>query len=330
MSVILPYTTDVPLKAFSYYSAYLGILKARNINVDILLLNHFITLNFCHIDGFISFLEERKLFDLFIRKKFSYTLTDINTFLKTQINNNAYVLIDINHRFISSLDSHNNFTHEFIVYGYDDEQKCFLSAGYVWNQQIKALVFRTVIIPYNEMDKAYKHSKTNSKRKHKNYVLILKPIKHRNTLNLRKLKFDMFIYIHNLLPSILVYSFNQKAYSKYLKQFKKKSLMQNFYFDLRFLKTFQNRAELLLKLTDTLKLNDAIKYDCEKMRECVFQAIIRGAICNATYQNKNEKYKLDTLNNIYDSIRIAQKLEFQIIKSIHKALKGIDKNGDAI
>lgn len=93
---------------------------------------------------------------------------DIINFLKEQINNDSYVLLECNY---SRLFNEEDFTiHEILLYGYDDEKKVFYSP-IIQNNQI----WKVEAIEYEKIYKSYRDIRLNNKYKN---ILLYKRFYH--------------------------------------------------------------------------------------------------------------------------------------------------------
>lgn len=76
---------------------------------------------------------------------------DIIDFLRNSLKTGHYLYGPYNEQMIPQKEAYNKryYLHDYILYGYDDEQKCFLSAGYISNGKYQAFT-----IPYANMKAA--------------------------------------------------------------------------------------------------------------------------------------------------------------------------------
>ncbi|MBQ7687579.1 MAG: hypothetical protein IJT27_00025 [Clostridia bacterium] len=321
MTVSLPFDEHVPLRSFSHYFAYLGILQGQGVNVNYFLFNHFITLNYCSLDGFISFWEERKLYRLFDRKKFFFDLPDPVSFAKEQLRNKKYVLIDLNHQYVSASAQTECFVHEFLLYGYDDDTQCFSAIGYVSDDSLTCFSLRNFQLPFSEVAQGYATTGLKKKRIHKNYVISVKKTPAQK-LNVPKLRLDVFIYRHFPQLRLAVWFLNQNAFSAARKTILRHQTNKIYSLDLRFLKTLEGRALILLSLAQVLSAPPETTEKCEKLRKLFSAALRYGALSNAR-SGRPERYYVKVLTTLADNLEEAKRLEKSIFDDFNKCLKGM-------
>lgn len=315
MEKILPFTMDVPLKAFTYYSVYLGILKMHGVDIITLLLNHFITINYVHANGFFTYREERKLKKLFSHDKFSSDLENPQEFIKDAIDTGSYIFVDLNHAYISSLPIRISIVHEFIIYGYDDETKQFFASGYIANEKLKGLHLQDIRISYDDLTLSYHSAHNLKKKKHHNFVIKMKNRNIVTTLNIKKIKIALFLYIYNILPYLFFNSFNRRAYKMYRKHFIKINKSGNRFFDTRFLKVMQERTVLFKLLIIELSFENELIDKCNDLYNTATKALMLAAKCNA---NNTDRLKVYEKINIF--LERIEEQEYEIVNILYGLL----------
>lgn len=139
---ILPFTTDVEILAYQNKAFPLGIIKANVSEYDIWLCNKFVNC-ILKINGeFNSYDKDLWSFKdgLTTEQKievhpdaYAYRGLDLLLFNKEMINNGSYIIGQYNEFFIKGKKSYkkHNFDHDYIIFGYDDKEGVFKSAGYL-------------------------------------------------------------------------------------------------------------------------------------------------------------------------------------------------------
>lgn len=141
-SVILPFTIDVELRPYHNKAFPIGIAKANMADYDIWLCNKFIN-SYMSIRGdFNSYDEDQySLSDGFGVKRaielptpaFDNKGIDLVALNKAMIKEGWYINGNYNEFYIKGKKPYNSrdFNHDYIIFGYDDEQKVFKSAAYM-------------------------------------------------------------------------------------------------------------------------------------------------------------------------------------------------------
>ena len=141
---ILPFELDVELKTYQSTAFPLGIMKANLRDYDIWLCNKFIQTTWYN-EGNFSFVRDDNYSveeglttkqDIIITPE-NLTAKGINIldFNRSMIARNHYILGQYNERFIPHKRAYQryDFDHGYLIYGYDDHNGVFKSAGYLVN-----------------------------------------------------------------------------------------------------------------------------------------------------------------------------------------------------
>lgn len=141
-SAVLPFTIDVELRPYHNKAFPIGIAKANMADYDIWLCNKFINV-FKTSDGAFNAYDEDSysLSDGFVMKKTidlptrayennGIDLVELNKFMVIE---EWYISGNYNEFYIKGKEPYNShdFNHDYIIFGYDDEQKVFKSAAYM-------------------------------------------------------------------------------------------------------------------------------------------------------------------------------------------------------
>ena len=326
---VLPFTLDVPLKAFSHYSVYLAILKMHDINITTLLLNHFITFHFCHLDGFISYLEERRLRSLFSRNRFPSDIEDPKRFLKKAIDEELYLFVDLDYAHISTLPFRFHYVHEFLVYGYDDESEVFFASGHILDKKQGMYKLEEITISYSDLILSYQSACKYKKGKHLNYTIRMKKRSIKDRLNVNKIRRDLFLYSYSILPYIFVYSFNRLSHKMHRRYFIKRTKDGKGFINPVFLKVIQERTTLFKMLVEKLSIKNELADECFNLYNSATIALMLAAKYNVKYgaSNTNAAERTETLMKIYGLLECVEKKEFEIVKGLYKVLRKRRKKG---
>lgn len=148
MKKILPFSSDLPIKTYSYFADYLGVLKANGYEIDNLLEQHFLFMSYIPFTGQVNFQCKESLKQRMEYKKFDVNSIDALDFIKKTIINNNYVVIFLNDNYFNMNLKQNLGVHNWLVYGFDDENEKVYIAGYIFNNNCGN--YKKLTISYSE------------------------------------------------------------------------------------------------------------------------------------------------------------------------------------
>lgn len=139
---VLPFDIDVEMRAYHNKSFPLGIIKSNLSDYRVWLCNKLVNCVYRNSDAFDSLEEDIWSFrdgltfpqNIYIAPKtISYSGFDLIEFNKTMLDNECYITGAYNEFYIPEKKHYqnNDFNHDYIIFGYDDERKVFKSAAYI-------------------------------------------------------------------------------------------------------------------------------------------------------------------------------------------------------
>lgn len=158
MKNILPFNDDPIIKTYPNIAFYLGILEGSNLNVENIVISEFSNLFFFNkrMDFISTGYFQKKLFKNKYKKIRIHN--SISNIIK-EIDNYNYVVVILNEKYISNkeIPSKNNYYHDWLIYGYDLDNKVFYCAGY-YGEQMRLRKYGTIMISFNDVSISLKHS----------------------------------------------------------------------------------------------------------------------------------------------------------------------------
>jgi len=267
----LPFDVNVMPRAFPFYGNFFAILKGKGYNFSSILFNHYLNIYYMHPIPMVDYTEcmlrcssVRKLFVCESLPKYSdHPIEQI----KSCINEGKYVVLNLNLRYLLSYQTENNLYHDYMIIGYDDDKQVFFLAGYWGGEQ--QVISKYCVREFNFTDVA----KATPKRGDKelswfawtrdleymfHYTCCLPENFKVEPVNLKKLKFTMFLYAYKLLP----WSFNLRLYSffKYATHLRIKK-GNSISYDYRMLKAIEEHTKIVLSLIETYAPVGSTFYD---------------------------------------------------------------------
>lgn len=309
MQKMLPFVFNVRLKSYAFFSDYLGILEGNGIDTKPTLYNHFTTLIFGGRADFLNYLEGfptgRKIRKR-LKRKFVYRLPkDILTYVKTQIDNNNYVILVLNAKTLSSVTFDRDWYHEWFIHGYDDSTERFSAVGHDVDKSCHAFELKQIDIRYADL-------KQSLPPKTKRTELVWMPQNAMTEpLNLRKIKRDIFLYAYNLLPLI----FNAAIYPKY------SMLLRLWYgnneepFDLRGFKLLTEHKALMLQM-----MNDLVSNSQAAEQYKAIQAKTNAMLMTALKYNMTKKNKDRAIETICHILKQLRQNEPRVLRMFYREL----------
>lgn len=148
-SCILPFETDVEMRAYHHWAFPLGIIKANISDYDCWLCNKLIdsevspNYSFNALERELWSFEDGLALDeaMYISPKtFVHPAVDFLAFIKAQIDEGNYIIGTYNERYIphKSYYMNSDFNHDYVLFGYDDNINAFKSIGYIADRRYRA------------------------------------------------------------------------------------------------------------------------------------------------------------------------------------------------
>jgi hypothetical protein len=255
MKKILPFDLDVPLNAFPFYGNYFAILKGHRHDVTPIMINHYIQIR--HGFPFTDMIDYTGWFfcgastvrKLFCIEPSPKHLDDPLDYLKTSIDENKYVTLLLNHKYLSFDQCDVDYYHDYMVIGYDDSFSVMYVVGY-WIKKQGLPIYSVHEIAYSDIIKAvpqkgkktmglFSYSRDFRYRFH--YRCWLPEHFKVEPIDIRRLKRSIFLYAYKIRP----WSFNTRTYTtcRLTAQYFNKGK-----YDARFLKVIEEHAKLLYQL----------------------------------------------------------------------------------
>ncbi|MBQ7688731.1 MAG: hypothetical protein IJT27_05900 [Clostridia bacterium] len=320
MSVELPFGSDAVIDCYSHYYFYFGILSGQNIDVDVFLFHHFIHICYYAPLRFFEFPGVLAFFRLFRRRRFPFDLKDPVGFIKNELNRGRYIQIYLKYKYLSELNTGAGAVHDFLIYGYDDEKQAFTATGYAPDPHLSGLKIKTLSIPYGELEQSYRTAGRTYRFLKNNYALSVRKKPEQN-FRKHKVRLALFIYRHNLIPTVKNLFFDLNTYKK-LQQIVRFSLSNRYYrFDLRIFKALQARFKILQRLERYLSVPGEQQEKCEKLQELLTAALVYTAAAN-NKQDRPEHYYIKEFHTLQDNFEEIRKTEAEILQDIDNKLKG--------
>ena len=259
MKKILAFKENEILKSYPFYSDYLGVLVAKKHNPNNIFYNNFFTLYYepwKNQVGFRRFNSVQKMFEI---NSFSINYANAMEFVISQIDNDKYVEIVLNGRFFNIININEDYFHNWLIYGYDIENKKFLCRGYVplnfnihqnMEFQISFEEFKKSL-PNNGQITRFEKNIMN------NHVFSLPDNYSNPSINKKRIILDLIKYIIPVPPMF----FNISIYDKFIKNIDKFN-----YLDLRnYVTLYEHKKIISLYIENILKNDDVLKKFNEKV-----------------------------------------------------------------
>lgn len=306
MEKILPFNSNSPIKTYSYFADYLGVLLANNYRIDNVLEQHFLFMNYIPFTGQVNFQFKKSLKSRFEYEKFDVGTIDALPFVKNNIINNKYVVILLDDNFLNVNSKHKIGVHNWLIYGFSDEKERIYIAGYVFNNNCGT--YTETSISYTELisSVARKLTSIEKNRISANNVFSIPQKLNINT----KVKYGLikkfnFYFIHlNVLKFLIVhnYIFSHFNFNPYKRKF----------LDLRDLRIIYEQTMVFKDIL--LKKNDSVFDDELNTLVNLSESVLLEA---AVFHCKpNRKSKVESAKNINKKIKGIYKIEKNLSKYI--------------
>lgn len=324
---VLPININPIIKTYPYNGFYLGVLEASGYDISDIVINDFFNIFYfkdkkgCHIDFLGSGNVEK---NRFIRKYDIDTKHVSEKLIKEKINNNYYIMVNINEKFldVDTVYRNEDFYHDWFIYGYNDEKQVFLCCGFINKKE--GIVYGTIEVPYNNLilsikkvPNSFNRSRPNNLKNHSFTIneLWIEPTKTKKQLIqlIKDFYFPKRYVVNYKFQRILLFN-NSKGLKQYLNAFKK-----------RYLNKDNKVNKIFLQDLSTF-------YEHKKIIELIFERIINDiqiinaqnelvevAYCNLLLAMKcNIKYELNIIQQIYNNMNEIEKKQLNIINQIFK------------
>lgn len=308
MKKILKFDLNVKLISYPFYADYLGVLQAHNHNVDDILVNNLLTLYYTpkiQQVGFRNFKCLQKLM------KIEALLLDYNDPIKSikdYIDNNKYVEIVLNGKYLPFANVDKDKFHDWLIIGYDDDEKGFIGYGYTKNKE-GINRYSKVFINYADFVSAVPDKMINTgfeKNIMYNHVFKIDTNKLSEKVNKNKIKRILALYIIPFPPAF----FNISVFKRYESYLKKHNVEK---VDLKnFLTLYEHSKILDIYIGDYLNISKTIRTAYQNI---VVKKIYFLIIMAIKYNFTNDK---NILSDICKQMNLIQKNEKMFIKTILK------------
>ena len=151
MKRILPFNVEPLIKTYGSIGNYLGILTAQGYDTTNILINHYVDIYYAK--GKVEFTQRDYVREeKFIRKELTFTIDNFLKVIKEALNSGQYVELIIDEAFVNNEQIHRekSFCHDWLIYGYDDEQKVFKSVGYYGDEKLPR-IYGSIDIDYEDL-----------------------------------------------------------------------------------------------------------------------------------------------------------------------------------
>ena len=151
MKKILPFCDNPIIKTYPYIAFYLGILEGNGIDITNLIIKEFSNVFFFRgkLDFTASGFFHKKYFHF--RPNRFFIKNNIENLI-CEINKERYVVVILNEKYINTVNV--DFPHDWLIYGYDNEEKVFYCAGYVESFGLRR--YEAIKLSYAEIAEALK------------------------------------------------------------------------------------------------------------------------------------------------------------------------------
>ncbi|MDR1464865.1 MAG: hypothetical protein LBJ11_06155 [Oscillospiraceae bacterium] len=281
-SIILPFDPNPSINVFSFWSNYLGILSGAGYDMRGVLYNNYITLIYAiaadHL-GFIGGLRAKWSF----RHKIVFSPPkDPIRFMEQTLSEKKYITIMLNSLHLSSISSNHEGYHDWLIYGYDSEERKFYAAGYVLQSDYSVFTYETIQFSYEDFISALP---PKGKKVRKILLSWLPSRYHVQKFSLIKLYINLIFYAYNVLPTL----FNGRVYPVFIKRFECSHFGNDYPFDLRPLKVLIEHKKLLLRMMAELVPDGLAIVEFREILNLAEKVLMVALKYNITGKNKQQK-----------------------------------------
>ena len=244
------------MTSYPFYSDYLGVLNAYGHDVSNILFNNFMTLYYSPGAKQIGFRNFKYMKTLFKCEKLIINYDDPISSIKKQIDSNKDVEIILNCLVLPFVKTEKYEYHDWFIYGYDDENKHFLAAGYLTQPALVFFKYQQTTIAFDDFIKALPAPDIKTgfeKNILYNHTFCLPENFKVEEINMRKVICNLFSYITPLPPIF----FNVSVYKRYAK-YLNKNIDALKWFDLRNLVNITEHKKILYSFICKKLPNDPV------------------------------------------------------------------------
>lgn len=244
------------MTSYPFFSDYLGVLNAHGYDVSNILFNNFLTLYFYPKDKQIGFRKFKYVKRLFKCEKLKIDYKNPIKSICDLLDNNKYVEIILNCLCLPFVKTTKYEFHDWLIYGYDDENKHFLAAGYLTQPGQVFFKYHKITISYDDFAKALPAPDIKTGFENNimyNHTFSLRQNFSVERINYLKIAFRLLNYIIPFPPvfyNISVY----KRYEKYIN----KNIETLKWFDLRNIVTINDHKKIIYSFACEYLKNDPI------------------------------------------------------------------------
>ncbi|MBQ7689439.1 MAG: hypothetical protein IJT27_09505 [Clostridia bacterium] len=315
MNKLLPLEESVPFRSYPQYAFFLGILAADGSDVRYTLFNHFITLCYARSLKQIGILELPFFLSYFSLRFFSAKQKDPLSYFKKQIKAGKYVQVWLNHKYLSASNCNNDFVHNFLVYGFDDAEQAVYAYGYVRKNDFSGMLLKKIRIPYAEFLRSYETAKRKKSIDKNDFVIsVRRPAD--TKLHIKKLKLVLFVYLHDLLPSLPILPVNQHVYGALQKNIRENGANGYRAVSFPIWKFLEERAAFFHSLAGQMGLSAECQENCRKMKKILSSALLFSAVRNAS-KDCPPRYYEEAAQTFFDNLAEVRILEKKILSDIY-------------
>ena len=309
----LPFDPQPPIKAFSFWGNYLGILQGHGHNVNGLLYNYYITLFYSVATNHLGYVFGLRAKWLFKNRRFKVPRKNPFNYIERCINEEKYVTIMLNAKFLSNVTFDREWYHDWMIYGYDKEERMFEAVGFIVDTSCHAFNYETIQISYDDFLQAL--PPIGHKVRY-NFLSWLPKNFRMPEYNENLLRFELFLYTHNLLP----FFFNAQIYLLFSKVFRYKNMKNNDPFDLRGFKVLCEHKRVIMSMMNDLALEGEAAKEFERIIRIANTIQTTALKYNVTKHNKQK-----AIDTICDALQKLRAEEPEIIRKFYLELKEISK-----
>ncbi|MDR0884459.1 MAG: hypothetical protein LBN05_07640 [Oscillospiraceae bacterium] len=315
MNAILPIVINSPIRVYTYLAYYFSVLSAHGCDLSGVLYNHYLTLRYENSHLPLSYQAKFYAKEQFEHEYFDSTALDVVQRVRAGIQAGKYAVLVLNAKHITNVLFDREWYHDWLIYGFDDGNREFTAAGYVLDTSCHTFEYKTIQISYDDVAQAFPPASTDFGYKKNNmshHFFWLPEHYTPPTLNVKKVKRDIFFYAHNALPK----SFNACACAKYAVMFRREHIGTGELFDLRPFRVLQEHKQLIIDMMCALVKESTAALEYQKLLN-----IVKAIQSCALKYNISRCNKQKTVENICIALQQISKDEPAIMRKFYRELK---------
>ncbi|MDR1409868.1 MAG: hypothetical protein LBJ12_06350 [Oscillospiraceae bacterium] len=296
------------------YADTLGILQGNGLDTRPVLYNNFTTLVFGTGRPYLIFLggipSGRCLKRQLRRTRTTVDPDNAIEFVKKQLDENRYVLMILNAKELSNVLFDREWFHDWVIFGYDDAKRVFSASGYDVDTKNHAFVHKSIEIGYDDFLCALSPKTVEPE------LIWIPTDAAPEGLNLRKIKRDVFLFGHNILPLV----FNAKVYRAFAWLLRWKHHKTDAPFDMHQFRVLLEHKTLMRQMMCDLvpKSQAAEQYK-------IVQSRTNAMLMTALKYNMTKKNKQKALDAICATLAWLRKEEPPIFRVFYRELRAHEK-----